>query len=142
MLVLFLPPLLMEGAWNTALVRFRRLFAGILSLVIGAVVFTTLVVAIVTHWLMPSLPWAACAALGAIVAPPDAVSARSVLQRVELPRRLSTLLEGESLLNDATGLVIVRFAVAAAMGGTFDIARWRCRGARSPSRCLHEVAKA
>ncbi len=70
--------------------------------------------------MMPSLPWAACAALGAIVSPPDAVSARAVLQRVELPRRLSTLLEGESLLNDATGLVIFRFAVAAAMGDVFD----------------------
>lgn len=119
-LVLFLPPLLMDGAWNTELVRFRRHFVGIFSLAVGAVVFTTLVVAIVTHWLMPALPWAACAALGAIVAPPDAVSARSVLQRVQLPRRLSTLLEGESLLNDATGLVIFRFSVAAAMGGVFD----------------------
>ncbi|MDO9417254.1 Na+/H+ antiporter [Pararhizobium sp.] len=119
-LVLFLPPLLMDGAWNTALVHFRRHFVGILSLAVGAVIFTTLVVAVVAHWLMPSLPWAACAALGAIVAPPDAVSARSVLQRVELPRRLSTLIEGESLLNDATGLVIFRFAVAAAMGSGFD----------------------
>ena len=119
-LVLFLPPLLMDGAWNTALVRFRRHLFGILSLAVGAVVFTTLVVAVVTHWMMPSLPWAACAALGAIVSPPDAVSARAVLQRVELPRRLSALLEGESLLNDATGLVIFRFAVAVAMGGAFD----------------------
>ena len=119
-LVLFLPPLLMDGAWNTALARFRRHLVGILALAVGAVVFTTLVVAVVIHWLMPSLPWAACAALGAIVSPPDAVSARAVLQRVELPRRLSTLLEGESLLNDATGLVIFRFSVAAAMGDVFD----------------------
>jgi Na+/H+ antiporter len=119
-LVLFLPPLLMDGAWNTALARFRRHFIGIMSLAIGAVVFTTLIVAAVTHWLMPELPWAACAALGAIVSPPDAVSARAVLQRVRLPRRLSTLLEGESLLNDAAGLVLFRFAVAAAMGGGFD----------------------
>ena len=119
-LVLFLPPLLMEGAWNTALVRFRRHLGGILSLAVGAVVFTTLVVAVLTHWMMPSLPWAACAALGAIVSPPDAVSARTVLQRVELPRRLSTLLEGESLLNDASGLVIFRFAVAAALGSGLD----------------------
>lgn len=119
-LVLFLPPLLLDGAWNTALARFRRHFSGILSLAVGAVVFATLVVAIVTHALMPSLPWTACAALGAIVAPPDAVSARAVLQRVELPRRLETLLEGESLLNDATGLVILRFAVAALVGGNVD----------------------
>jgi monovalent cation/hydrogen antiporter len=120
-LVLFLPPLLMDGAWNTALARFRRHLVGILSLAIGAVVFTTVFVAAATHWLIPSLPWAACAALGAIVAPPDAVSARSVLQRVELPRRISTLLEGESLLNDAAGIVIFRFAVAVAVGGQFDL---------------------
>ncbi|QJU58793.1 Na+/H+ antiporter [Sphingomonas sp. AP4-R1] len=119
-LVLFLPPLLMDGAWYTAIARFRRHFAGIMSLAVGAVLFTTAFVAVTAHWLMPSLPWAACAALGAIVAPPDAVSARAVLQQVQLPRRLSTLLEGESLLNDAAGLVLFRFAVAATMGGVFD----------------------
>jgi CPA1 family monovalent cation:H+ antiporter len=119
-LVIFLPPLLMDGAWYTEIARFRRHFIGILSLALGAVLFTTLIVAVVAHWLMPGLPWAACAALGAIVAPPDAVSARAVLQNVKLPRRLSTLLEGESLLNDAAGLVLFRFAVAAALGSVFD----------------------
>ncbi|USI74722.1 Na+/H+ antiporter [Sphingomonas morindae] len=115
-LVLFVPPLLADGAWNAEVARFRRHLPGILSLAIGAVLFSTLIVAWVAHWALPSLPWAACAALGAIVAPPDAIAARTVLQRVELPRRLETLLEGESLLNDATGLVLFRFAVAAAMG--------------------------
>ena len=119
-LVLFLPPLLMDGAFYTALAAFRRHIAGILSLAVGAVVFTTLVVGVVVHWLVPELPWADCFALGAIVSPPDAVSARSVLQRVKLPRRLTTLLEGESLLNDASGLVLFRFAVAAALTGSFD----------------------
>lgn len=119
-LVLFLPPLLMDGAYFTQHWEFRRHLVGVLSLAIGAVVFTTLVVGVVTHWLMPTLPWGACFALGAIVSPPDAVSARAVLQRVTLPRRLSTLLEGESLLNDATGLVLFRFAVAATLTGTFD----------------------
>src|SRR5580698_8796678 len=119
-LVLFLPPLLMDGAYFTAFGRFRRHLPGILSLAVGAVVFTTLAVGIVTHWLVPSLPWAACFALGAIVSPPDAVSARAVLQRVKLPRRLSALLEGESLLNDATGLVLFRFAVVATLSGTFN----------------------
>lgn len=119
-LVLFLPPLLMDGAFFTAHAEFRRHLAGVLSLAIGAVIFTTLVVGAVTHWLMPNLPWAACFALGAIVSPPDAVSARAVLQSVKLPRRLSTLLEGESLLNDATGLVLFRFAVAAVLTGTFS----------------------
>src|ERR1043165_4125864 len=119
-LVIFLPPLLMDGAWFIPLRHLRRHLVGILSLAIGAVVFTTAVVAVVTHALLPSLPWAACAALGAIVSPPDAVSARAVLQRVQLPHRLSILLEGESLLNDASGLVLFRFAVAAAVTGTFS----------------------
>jgi Na+/H+ antiporter len=116
-LVIFLPPLLMDGAWFMAVRNLRRHLMGILSLAVGAVVFTTIVVAVMTHWLMPSLPWAVCAALGAIVSPPDAVSARAILQRVHLPQRLSTLLEGESLLNDATGLVLFRFALAAAAVG-------------------------
>jgi CPA1 family monovalent cation:H+ antiporter len=119
-LVLFLPPLLMDGAYFTAFGRFRRHLPGILSLAVGAVVFTTLAVGLVTHWLVPGLPWAACFALGAIVSPPDAVSARAVLQGVTLPRRLSALLEGESLLNDATGLVLFRFAVAATLSGAFS----------------------
>lgn len=120
-LVLFLPPLLMDGAYYTAFGRFRRHLPGILSLAVGAVLFTTLIVGVVIHWLVPSLPWAACFALGAIVSPPDAVAARAVLQRVTLPRRLQALLEGESLLNDATGLVLFRFAVAATLSGVFDV---------------------
>lgn len=120
-LVIFLPPLLMDGAWFTALAPFRRNLGGILSLAVGAVLFTAAVVAIVTKLIVPDLPWAACAALGAIVSPPDAISARAVLQRVTLPRRLMTLLEGESLLNDATGLVLFRFAVAAVLTGTFSL---------------------
>ncbi|OAN52488.1 Na+/H+ antiporter [Sphingobium sp. TCM1] len=119
-LVIFLPPLLMDGAWFIALGHMKRHMLGIVSLAVGAVIFTTLLVAVVVHLLMPSLPWAACAALGAIVSPPDAVSARAVLQRVKLPRRLSILLEGESLLNDATGLVLFRFAIAAGVTGSFS----------------------
>jgi CPA1 family monovalent cation:H+ antiporter len=118
-LVLFLPPLLMDGAYFTALGRFRRHLPGILSLAVGAVVFTTLVVGVVVHMILPSLPWAACFALGAIVSPPDAVAARAVLKGVHLPRRLEALLEGESLLNDATGLILFRFAVAATLSGVF-----------------------
>ncbi|HWW58862.1 MAG TPA: Na+/H+ antiporter [Sphingopyxis sp.] len=118
-LVLFLPPLLMDGAYYTALGRFRRHLPGILSLAVGAVVFTTLVVGVAVHWIIPDLPWAACFALGAIVSPPDAVSARAVLKGVHLPRRLEALLEGESLLNDATGLILFRFAVAATLSGVF-----------------------
>lgn len=119
-LVIFLPPLLLDGAWTIAVGRLRRHLIGIASLAIGAVFFTCAVVAVVTHLLFPSLPWAACAALGAIVSPPDAVSARAVLQRVQLPRRLQILLEGESLLNDASGLVLFRFAIAAGVTGAFS----------------------
>jgi monovalent cation/hydrogen antiporter len=118
-LVLFLPPLLMDGAYYTAFGRFRRHLPGILSLAVGAVLFTTLVVAAAVKGLVPGLPWAACLALGAIVSPPDAVAARAILQRVKLPRRLQAILEGESLLNDATGLVLFRFAVAATLSGAF-----------------------
>ena len=119
-LVLFLPPLLMDGAYLTVLSDFRRYLAGILSLAVGAVAFTTLVVGVAVHWAVPALPWAACFALGAVVSPPDAVAAKAVLERVSLPRRLRVLLEGESLVNDAAGLVLFRFAVAAALTGTFD----------------------
>lgn len=120
-LVIFLPPLLLDGAWFIPLRPLKRHLIGIMALAIGAVLFTTLVIAIVVHTLLPSLPWAACTALGAIVSPPDAVAARAVLQRVRLPERLSILLEGESLLNDATGLVLFRFAVIAAATGTFSV---------------------
>src|SRR6516164_4875359 len=100
-LVLFLPPLLMDGAYFTAWADFRRNLGRILLLAIGAVAFTTLVVGLVARWIVPDLPWAACFALGAVVSPPDAIAAKAVLERVALPRRLMVLLEGESLLNDA-----------------------------------------
>lgn len=120
-LVLFLPPLLMDGAWFIALRHLQRHMLGIIGLAVGAVLFTTVMVALAAHWMIPSLPWAACAALGAIVSPPDAISARAILQRVKLPRRIAILLEGESLFNDATGLVLFRFAVAAALTGGFSM---------------------
>jgi CPA1 family monovalent cation:H+ antiporter len=91
-----------------------------LQLAVGAVVFTTVVVGVVAHWAVPSLPWGACFALGAIISPPDAVAAKAVLARLRLPRRMVVLLEGESLVNDASGLVLFRFAVAATMTGTFS----------------------
>ncbi|MFM0341168.1 Na+/H+ antiporter [Paraburkholderia fungorum] len=116
----FLPPLLMDGAYFSVWDEFKRNLGGILLLAIGAVAFTTLAVGLVAHWVVPALPWGACFALGAIVSPPDAVAAKAVLERVALPRRLMVLLEGESLLNDAAGIVLFRFAVAAALTGTFS----------------------
>lgn len=119
-LVLFLPPLLMASAYGTAWRDFRAEMVPILAMAVGAVVFTTACVGFAVHWIAPALPLAACFTLGAIVSPPDAVAAKAVLQRLKLPRRLVTILEGESLVNDATGLVLYRFSVAAALTGTFD----------------------
>lgn len=119
-LVLFLPPLLLGSAYFTVWRDFRADLLIILQLAVGAVVFTTAAVGVVAHWVVPSLPWAACFALGAIVSPPDAVSAKAVLAQVKLPPRVVTLLEGESLVNDATGIVLFRIAVGAGLTGTFD----------------------
>ena len=117
-LLILLPPLLMDGAYFTAVASFRQHISGILLLAVGAVLFTTLCIGVVVHFLIPTLPWAACFVLGAIVSPPDAVSARAILNKVKLPSRITTLLEGESLLNDASGLVL--FKVAATLGGVFS----------------------
>jgi CPA1 family monovalent cation:H+ antiporter len=117
----FLPPLLYGAAWATSWRDFYRDRRAILLLSIGCVIFTTVGVAAVAHWLIPSLSWAVCFTLGAIVSPPDAVAATSVLQNVGAPRRIKTILEGESLVNDATGLVAYRFAVAAVLTGMFNI---------------------
>ncbi|WP_277185187.1 Na+/H+ antiporter [Caballeronia sp. BR00000012568055] len=122
-LVVFLPPLLMYGAYFFVWEDFKRNLSGILLLAIGAVAFTTFVVGYAVHLVVPALPWAACFALGAVVSPPDAVAAKAVLERVALPRRLMVLLEGESLLNDAAGLVLFRFAVVAALSGAFSAPR-------------------
>jgi monovalent cation/hydrogen antiporter len=122
-LVVFLPPLLMYGAYFFVWDDFKRNLSGILLLAIGAVAFTTFAVGYAVHLVVPDLPWAACFALGAVVSPPDAVAAKAVLERVALPRRLMVLLEGESLLNDAAGLVLFRFAVAAALSGVFSAPR-------------------
>ncbi|MBJ2099142.1 cation:proton antiporter [Serratia ureilytica] len=119
-LLILLPPLLMDGAYFTAVASFRQHISGILLLALGAVLFTTLCIGVVAHLLIPMLPWAACFVLGAIVSPPDAVSARAILNKVKLPSRITTLLEGESLLNDASGLVLFRMAVAATLCGVFS----------------------
>ena len=84
------------------------------------VAITTLAVGVAFKWLVPEAPWAVAFALGAVVSPPDAVAATAVLRRFRLPRRIVTLLEGESLVNDATGLVLYRFAVVAALTGAFS----------------------
>jgi CPA1 family monovalent cation:H+ antiporter len=120
-LALFLPPLLQASAYRTDWPAFRFNLRPILLLAVGAVFFTAAAVAIVAKLLVPDLPWWAAAALGAIVAPPDAVAAAAVLKQVRLPKRIVTVLEGESLINDASSLVLYRFAVAATLAGTFSL---------------------
>ncbi len=118
--VVFLPPLLLLSAYMTDWRAFRADLRIILQLAIGAVIFTTFAVGWATHLVLPSLPLAACFVLGAIVSPPDAVAAKTVLSGLDLPARIVTLLEGESLLNDATGLVLYRMAAVAALTGAFS----------------------
>ncbi len=119
-LAVVLPAVLYPAALDTSWRDFRALLRPILLLAIGLVATTTLAVGVAFKWLVPDAPWAVGFALGAIVSPPDAVAATAVLRRFRLPRRILALLEGESLVNDATGLVLYRFAVAAALTGVFS----------------------
>ena len=115
-LVGLLPPLLYSAAIQTSLLDYRRLRGPIALLSVGLVVFTTLGVGLVAWAVVPGLPLAAGIALGAVVAPPDAVAASAVARRVGMPRKLVRLLEGESLFNDAAALVALRTAIAAIAG--------------------------
>lgn len=119
-LALFVAPILLDAAFDTSVRDLRRNWLCIGSLVVLAVGATTFAVATVARWLVPDLPWAAAVALGAIVAPPDAVAATAILRRVRPPHRLIVILEGESLLNDATALLIYRVAVGAVAAGGFS----------------------
>jgi monovalent cation/hydrogen antiporter len=112
-LVGLLPPLLYSSALNTSLVEFKANRRPILMLSVGLVVFTTLGIGVLVHLLLPTLPWWAAFATGAVVAPPDAVAASAIGRRIGLPRSIVTVLEGESLFNDATALVALRTALAA-----------------------------
>src|SRR3954452_2928790 len=109
-----LPPLLYAAAMQTSLVDFNAHRRAILLLSVGLVAFTTAGVAVLVHALLPDLGWWPAFAIGAVVAPPDAVSATTIGRRIGLPRRIVTLLEGESLLNDATALVALNTAIGAA----------------------------
>ncbi|MGW5137927.1 Na+/H+ antiporter [Nocardia beijingensis] len=115
----FLPPLLYTAAIRTSLVDFRANVRTIGLLSVGLVLFTTFAVAVVVWWLLP-VPFAVAVALGAVVAPPDAVAATAVARRIGMPRRIVTILEDESLFNDATALVALRTALAA-MAGTVSV---------------------
>ena len=117
----FLPPLLFAGGYFTSTRDFKANLRAIVLLALGLVLFTATVVAVVSHAIVPDIGWAAAFALGGIVAPPDAIAATAIFQRLGVPRRVVTILEGESLVNDATALIIYRFAIVAAALGTFSL---------------------
>jgi CPA1 family monovalent cation:H+ antiporter len=119
----FLPPLLFSDGWLMPLREFLRAKRTILILAIGLVIFTTITVGFVSYWLVPGLPLAMAFALGAIVSPTDAVAVNAITERLRVPARLTTILNGESLMNDATGLVAFKFALAAVVAGSFSLGR-------------------
>jgi Na+/H+ antiporter len=122
-LELFLPPILYSAAFAFPWDAFRSNIRVILALAIGLVLVTMTSVALVGYWLAPGLTLASAFVLGAIVSPPDAVAATAVLHRLRVPQRLVTVLEGESLVNDSSGLVAYQFAVAAVVTHQFSLAR-------------------
>ena len=117
----FLPPLLFSDGWMMPLREFVKAKRAIFLLAIGLVAFTTLTVGLVAHWLIPSLPLAMAFALGAIVSPTDAVAVSAITERLRVPARMSAILSGESLMNDASGLVAFKFALAAVVAGGFSL---------------------
>jgi len=120
-LALFVAPILVDAGYDASLRDLKDNWAPLTCLVVVAVVLTTAAVAAVAHALVPGMPWAAAIALGAIVAPPDAVAATAVLRPLRPPQRILGILEGESLLNDASALLIYRLAVGAVAAGGFSV---------------------
>ena len=120
-LALFVAPVLLDAAYDASLRDLRDNWLPLVGLVVVAGVLTTAAVALIAHALVPGMPWAAAVALGAIVAPPDAVAATAVLRSLRPPQRILTILEGESLLNDASALLIYRVAVGAAAASSHSV---------------------
>lgn len=121
-LLLILPPLLYSAAWTTDVVDLRRNIRPITLLAIGLVIFTTVAVAAFAHYLA-GFSWPLAFTLGAIVSPPDAVAAEAIFEEIAIPRRVAAVITGECLFNDATALVLYRFALAAAVTGAFSLAK-------------------
>lgn len=117
--LLFLPPVLYSAAWATSWPDFKAAKRPISLLAIGCVIFSTCAVAWVAHFFIPGFGWAEAFVLGAIISPPDAVAATAATKGLGIPRRVITILEGESLVNDATGLIAYKYAVAAVLSGSF-----------------------
>ena len=121
-LALFIAPVLLDAAYDASLRDLKDNWAPVTGLVVFAVGLTTVAVAVVVRALVPAMPWAPAIVLGAVVAPPDAAAATAVLRQLRPPQRLLTILEGESLLNDASALLIYRLAVGAAAAQGFSVA--------------------
>lgn len=119
--LIFLPPLLYAAAWGTSWNDFWKAKRPIMLLAFGLVLTTSAVVAFFSVWLIPGFTLALGFLLGGIISPPDAVAATSVVKNLKIPKRLATVLEGESLVNDASSLIVFRFAVAAIISGQFSI---------------------
>lgn len=119
--LLFLPPILYSAAWNTSWKDFKAAKRPIILLATGCVIFTTCAVAVVAKYFIPNFGWHEAFVLGAIISPPDAIAAAAATKGLPVPKRVITILEGESLVNDATGLIAYRYAVAATVTGVFGI---------------------
>ena len=117
--LVFLPPVLYAAAWNTSWPDFKGSARPISLLAIGCVLFTTTMIAVVVHYLIPGFGWPEAFVLGAIISPPDAVAATAATKGLGVPKRVITILEGESLVNDATGLIAYRYAISATVTGNF-----------------------
>ncbi len=120
-LFIFLPPILYYTAFWISNREFKKNLREIVSLALGLVIATTIVVAVLFKWFFPELPWALAFVFGALISPPDATAAKAVLQRFSLSSRLSSILEGESLVNDATGIVLYKMALIALASGSFSL---------------------
>jgi CPA1 family monovalent cation:H+ antiporter len=120
-LLLVVPPLLYSAAWTTDGLELARNIRPISLLAFGLVIFTTVSVAAFVHFLVPGFAWPVAFTLGAIVSPPDAVAAEAIFEQIAIPRRIAAVISGECLFNDATALVLYRFALAAAVTGTFSL---------------------
>jgi CPA1 family monovalent cation:H+ antiporter len=116
-LTLFVAPVLLDAAFDSSQRDLLANWRSVAGLAVGAVVLTVVAVAVVVRWLVPSMPWSVAIALGAIVAPPDAAAATAVLKQLKPPRHLLVVLEGESLFNDASALLIYRMAIGFAVAG-------------------------
>ncbi|RXZ35675.1 Na+/H+ antiporter [Sphingomonas desiccabilis] len=117
---LFLPPLLFLDGWRIPKDELLKDLPTVVELALGLVVITVLGMGLFIHWMIPAMPLAVAFALAAVVSPTDPIAVSAIAARVPIPKRMMHILEGESLLNDASGLVCLRFAIAAALTGTFS----------------------